>query len=309
MNTEKKRRPVIPVGIFFTILFFMLLLSAVIAGSYFYIEAKNRITEIEKYTRNYSIPLAEAFANVAELCQKNNDLEKLKKLFRDKINANIIDEAFFVLSDGKIIVHSDKDIEKELKGNIATDEFAYNIDLIMLPIWTKTEYAQFMDYNIFGENTKIPFNKYVKKIIKKYIYQKIDVLGWLVTKAVYLNEKPAGCVTFIISKDRIYKFLIEHYNTTLLISFALAAFSLALSLLISIIVFFRYRNINRERKIELSGNINNINNWQQTNESNFDDRKIKEAIKIKQGSLNIKGLVSAGRKKIREAITVKDRRE
>ncbi len=302
---ENKTRNVIPVGIFFIIFIFMLLLSSAIAVAYFYVEARSRISEIEKYTRNYSIPLAEAFANVAELCYKDKDLDKIKRLFRDKINANIIDEAFFVLSDGKIVVHSDKGIEEELKGNIATDEFAYNIDLIMLPIWTKTDQAQFMDYNIFGENKKIPFNRDIKKLIKKYIYSKIDVLGWLVTKAVSVNGNAVGCVSFIISKDRIYRFLSDHLNKTIMLSYILALVSLIISFLISIIVFIRYRSINKS-KLHKSDNYN-IGNEITVNEQDSDEKKVKEAIKIKQDSGNIKEFDFTGKKIIKEAISVKDK--
>ena len=67
----------------------------------------------------------------------------VKYIHNAKSNKN--DEFYTVLSD----------IEKELKGNIATDEFAYNLDLILLPIWIKADNAQFLDYHIYN-NEKIP---------------------------------------------------------------------------------------------------------------------------------------------------------
>ena len=257
--SENKIKNVIPAGIFLIVFIILLLLSAAVSFSYFYFEAKNRTAEIETYTRSYSIPLAEAFANVAELSYKDKSLGKLKKLFREKIKASIIDEAFFVLSDGKIVVHSDQDIEKELKGNIATDEFAYNLDLIMLPIWTKVDHAQFMDYHIYNPAKKIPFNKEAVRLFKKYIYSKIDVSGWLVTRAVYVKGKSVGCVSFIISKERIYKLLLEHYDITIKLSVVLAALSFLISFIVSFIIFIRYRSINKIRYYKT--NVDTLTGW------------------------------------------------
>jgi hypothetical protein len=315
---ENKIKNVIPVGIFLIVFLILLLLSAAISSAYFYFESINRITEIEGYTRNYSIPLAEAFANVAELSYKTKNLNKLQSLFREKINANIIDEAFFVLSDGKIIVHSDQGIEKELKGNIATDEFAYNLDMIMLPIWTKVNHAQFMDYHIYGENKKIPFTKEIIKLLKKYIYSKADVSGWLVTRAVNVNSKSIGCISFIISKDRIYKFLLEHFNITVKLSIILAILSFLISFTVSIIIFVRYKSINKrkylaaaedniDKKENVSENI--VDNPDTGIEKNIVDNneiKIKEAIKIKNDTAK-KELTLSGDEKIKDAILFKEK--
>jgi hypothetical protein len=304
---EKKIRNVIPIGIFLIVFIFLLLLSAAISSGYFYFEAKNRITEMENYTRNYSIPLAEAFANVAELSYKDKNLYKLNRLFREKIQASIIDEAFFVLSNGKIVVHSDQGIEKELKGNIATDEFAYNLDLIMLPIWTKVDHAQFMDYHIYSENKKIPFTKPVIKLLKQYIYSKTDVSGWLVTRAVYVNGKSIGCVSFIISKDRIYKFLLEHFNICVKISIFLAIISFLISFTVTIIIFIRYRSINKRKYFNtIEDNIDkkeiNIENNIETNNEN----KLKEAIKIKNNTAKTEELTLPDQELIKDAILIKE---
>ena len=60
--------------------------------------------------------MAEAFARVAEFSYSTKKYSSLKTLFHEKIEENTIDEAFFVLSDGKIIVHSSTTAEKELMG-------------------------------------------------------------------------------------------------------------------------------------------------------------------------------------------------
>ncbi|MBN2400861.1 MAG: hypothetical protein JXN64_00530 [Spirochaetes bacterium] len=314
--SEKKIKNVVPVGIFLIDLFILLLLSAAISFAYFYFEARNRTAEIEKYTRSYSIPLIEAFANVAELSYKDNDLDKLKRLFREKIKANIIDEAFFVLSNGKIIVHSDSVIEKELKGNIATDEFAYNTDLIMLPIWTKVNHAQFMDYHIYNPNKKIPFKKDVIRLLKQYIYAKIDVSGWLVTRAVYVKGKSIGCVSFIISKDRIYKFLLEHYNICVKLAIVLAILSFIISFTVSVIIFIRYRSINKRKYLSMiKDNNSSKENTQEIIKEDISESiyvmdnneiKIKEAIKIKNDTAKDE-LTLSGKEKIKDAILFKEK--
>ncbi|MDY6970258.1 MAG: hypothetical protein SVR08_16615, partial [Spirochaetota bacterium] len=160
--------------LFFITSLLLLLFSAGVSIGYFYYVGKSRIKEIEDYTRDYSITLADAFTNVAELSYNRRNYSKLKILFQEKINKNIIDEAFFVLADGKIIAHTDKKTTKSLKGNIATDEFAYNLDLILYPLRIKSKQAQFFDYHIF--NKEIPFSKDFKRIIKTYLYKKIDIV-------------------------------------------------------------------------------------------------------------------------------------
>ncbi len=322
---ENKIKNVIPVGIFSIIFLILILLSAAISGAYFYSESINRIEEIEKYTRSYSIPLAEAFANVAELSYKTGNFDKLKNLFREKINASIIDEAFFVLSDGRIVVHSDQGVEKELKGNIATDEFAYNLDMIMLPIWTKVDHAQFMDYHIYNENKKIPFKKDLLKLLKKYIYSKADVSGWLVTRAVNVNKKSIGCISFIISKERIYKFLLEHFNISVKLSIILAILSFLISFTVSIIIFIRYRNIKKIKNSEATED--NIDMEKIIKENNAEEQepgkysiidigdnsglkneiKIKEAIKIKNDTAKQQELALSGDDKIKDAILFKEK--
>lgn len=302
-KTKIKKRKVVPVGIFFILLITFSLLSVAVLSGYFYIEAKSRIFEIEKTTREYTIPLAEASANLAELSYKNKNYLKLKELFREKIQAEIIDEAFFVLSDGTIIVHSDKNVEKELKGNIAADEFAYNIDLIMLPVWSKTHNVQFMDYHIYNNELKIPFRKEITQLLKKYIYNKVDVLGWLVTRAVFYKGKGIGCVSFLISKDRIYKFLLELFNNIINLSIIFAVISFSLSLIISIIIFFRYRSLSKIEpeiyiKKEIKGKVTPI-----YSKNGFSkDKRLKEAIKIKSGT--IRRMNRADKNIIKDAIAV-----
>jgi hypothetical protein len=244
------RKKVFPVGIFLILFFIESLVAAGACLSYFIYAGRNRISDIENYTRNYSIPMAEAFANVAELSHQKKSFTRLKRLFRKKINENAIDEAFFVLRDGTIVVHSDASIEKRLNGNIANDELAYNLDLILKPMIKGSRDIQFTEYNIVG--TEPPFRRQVRMLMKRHLYNKIDNTGWLVSRAVFRKGKPVGTVNFIISKQKIYRFLYAHIEdcATILIYSLLGA--LALSLTVSLIVLLRYRGIQR-KTAEIAG--------------------------------------------------------
>jgi len=247
---EKKRKlkkKGFPAGIFL-----ILFITESIAASggilfYFYITAKKRIDEVETYTKNYSMTLADAFANVAELSYKSRDYRDLKQLFHEKIRENTIDEAFFALSNGTLVAHSIKEIEETLQGNIANDEFAYNLDLILKPVKEKSKEIQFVDYNIIGN--QVPFTRSERTLIKKYLYKNINRLGWLISRAVFVRGKPVGTVNFIISRDRIYS-IIKYYVTEARDKLPYAAGgAFFLSFIVSFIVFVRYRSIQRRAVI------------------------------------------------------------
>ncbi len=244
-----------PVGILFLMLFLLIALSAVISSAYFYFGVKKGIKDIEGYTKNYAITMADAFAEVAELSYRLKDYTKLKKLFQSKIRENTIDEAFFVLKDGELIAHSNKEREKQLEGNIANDEFAYNIELILLPVKEKKRDIQFIDYKIFEK--KAPFKKIEMKLLKEYIYPKINIDGWLVTKAVFSMEKKkeeaVGTVNFIISKDRIYNYIKSQFDESGKLIIYMGALSFLLSVILSFIIFLRYKN--SYRLISIGGRI------------------------------------------------------
>jgi hypothetical protein len=228
-----------PAGIFFLLFLIQILASAWGISYYFFHKTKNDLTEIEKYTLNYSKTLAEAFADVAELSYKNRNYSSLKSLFREKIEENTIDEAFFILKDGTLIVHSNTTIEKKLKGNIANDEMAYNLDLILQPVSKNSGELFFSNYNIIDK--KIPFNRSLRGLIHKHLYPSINSSGWIFTKGVFYRGKPAGTVNFIISKERIYTTIFsaaEDMKKALLIALALSLF---IALFMSIIIMLRFR--------------------------------------------------------------------
>ena len=241
---KKLRKKKFPIGIFLMLFLTQSVIAAGATAFYFYSASKSKIQDIEQYGRNFSITLAEAFADVAELSHRSGNYSKLKSLIQEKIGENIINEGFFVLKDGKLIVHSDKAIEKSLKGNIATDEFTYNIEMILWPLKKKTAEVMFTPYNIMGK--RVPFNRDEKRLIREYLYKDINTLGWLVSRGVYSKGKPVGTVNFLIYNDRVFEYIRSQIETAKKAVVYAVAGAFALSLLVSLVVLIRYRSIQKK---------------------------------------------------------------
>lgn len=241
MNNKKI---LFPAGIFLILFLIELLLGTIALAGYSYITLKKNISGIEEYTFNYSKTMAEAFAGVAELSIKTKKFDSLKTLFHEKIQQNTIDEAIFVMADGRLIVHSNTFIEQGLRGNIANDEMAYNLELILEPVVKKSTGLFFNNYNII--NSRIPFSRREKEIIEKYIYPGISTSGWLFSRGVFINNEPAGSVCFIVSKNRIYDEILETKKRIIKIWYIIGIASLVVSFLISLVVLARYRSIQKK---------------------------------------------------------------
>ena len=250
MKKEKNKRS-FPKGLFLFLLLLQLGLSGIFAGGYFYVSTRYDININEEYTRNTAESLAEALAKLASLSNKVGDYSELKSHFRKSIQENIIDEAFFILGDGTLIAHSNEKIEKDLRGNIANDAFAYNIEMILRPFNEKSSEVLFLDYNIMGKT--IPFNRKEIKYLKDYLYDGIDSNGWLATRAVFSRNKgtevPVGAVSFIISKERIHRIIFAGLQQSLILIQVLSLLSLVGALLISFIVYFRYRGVSTSSSV------------------------------------------------------------
>jgi len=243
IEKKKLKRLIFPVGIFLLMFITESIIGTTGIVSYFYFSGKKNISEIQNYTINYSKTMAEAFARVAEFSYSTKKYSSLKTLFHEKIEENTIDEAFFVLGDGKIIVHSSTTAEKELKWNIATDEMAYNLDMILLPIQTKNSDLILNNYNII--NKTIPFNRQERDLLKKYVYNDLNSTGWLFTKGIFVKGKPAGTINFIISKDRIYTSIHTSIDQAKYYTLMVVTVSMILSFFVALVVLFRYRAIQR----------------------------------------------------------------
>jgi len=240
---SKLKRVIFPLGIFLLMFTAQSVIGTAGVVSYFYFSSKKNISDIEKYTINYSKTMAEAFARVAEFSYTTQKYAPLKTLFHEKIEENTIDEAFFVLSDGKLIVHSSTTAEKELMWNIANDEMAYNIDMILLPVQTKNSDLLINNYNII--NKTVPFQREERDLLKKYVYKDLPSTGWLFTKGIFPKGKSAGTVNFIVSKERIYNSIQNSIDQAKYYTFLVVTISIFLSFFVSLIVLFRYRSIQK----------------------------------------------------------------
>ncbi len=246
----KRKNKIFPVGIFLLIFVIGLVISITAPMAYLVYAGKSGAGEIEKYTRDYSITLAEAFAQVAELSYHKKKYPELKSLFREKARDNTIDEAFFVLNSGRIVIHSRPEVQKRLNNNIFADEMTYNSDMILKQARIKSRSILFTNYNIIGEEIPgFPFPlgtpRGHRNFIKNHIYKDVNTVGWLVSRAVFIKKKPVGTVNFIISKKRIYSFLIEQINTSMYLVFLSVTGSFFLSFFISLVIFIRYRRIQK----------------------------------------------------------------
>ena len=247
MKKEKKkkfRKKRFPLGIFILLLTVESLIVAAGVTLYFVDSCKKTIADIEKYTRNYSITMAEAIGDVAAINYRTRRYGDLVKLFRNKIKEDTVDEAFFVLNNGAIIVHSKKDIQKELDGNIVNDEFSYNIEMILRPVEKKSREVFFSDYHVM--TSRPPFNRQERELIKEYIYPDVNATGWLVNRAVYYGRKPVGTVNFIISKNRIYTSIRSNFEESKKYGIFGIAGAALISFMISLIIWLRYRSIQRK---------------------------------------------------------------
>lgn len=237
-----------PVGIFFMLFLIESIMAAGAAGAYFLYAGAGRITEIESDARSYAVTMAEALGGAAELSYRAKNYTRLRSLFRGKIEERTIDEAFFILKSGKLIAHSDPAVEEKLEGNIATGGKAYDLDLILQPVNRKSTEVLFTDYSIASK--PVPFDRGQRDLIRQYLYRGIDSNGWLASRAVFGKKKPVGTVGFIISKTRIHAFIRRHIERTLgILRLSLAA-AFAVSLVVSLAVFARYRSIRKRALTE-----------------------------------------------------------
>lgn len=238
---KKPVKMIFPAGIFFLLFIVESLIAAGMSLAYFYYIGRSSIATIERNTRSYAMPVAEAFGTMAEMCYRTKKFDRLRYLFQEKIEQRVIREAFFVLRDGRVIAHSDPAMMDRLKGNLAGDELAYNMDLILFPLMRRSTQVFFTDYNIVTK--RAPFERRYRMLLKRYFYPNIDSTGWLASRAVYGRKKPVGAVCFIIGKERIYAFLAAHVERSVGILLVSLSAAFAVSLLVTLVVMVRYRSI------------------------------------------------------------------
>lgn len=242
-----------PFGMFFILLIISVAGTSFLSGYYYYNYVKNEINQITIESKKTAITLAEASSDIAELSKGNDLKNRLNHFFRNKIDNKKFHSAFHVLEDGTILAHSSEEEVKEMNGNIASDEFKYNLDQIFYPLKYETGETYFSDYNIIEEN--IPFTSKELEYIKKYIYNSADRNGWIAVDTVRkkvknkkgkYEYKMVGTVAFIVKKTAIYDTILNVKKSAIdnIIKLYIACF--AISFILSILIYIRYNAIKRK---------------------------------------------------------------
>ncbi|MCX8123405.1 MAG: hypothetical protein N3F66_04485 [Spirochaetes bacterium] len=208
---------------------------------YKYKQLKSDIDEFTTQVKNVSKTLITTFADAAEIAYATRSTQKLLSLIKESSNLRGIKEVFFVLDNGTIVAHSDSRRSLELKGNIANDEFYYNIDLILYPHSKQSRELFIFDY--FVPDLPLPFTKNVRKYIQQYVYKDINTNSWLVTKAVYFKGKSIGTINCIIVKTPIYDMMNIYYKEILFMVMIIIASSLVFSLCTGIAIFLKQKKL------------------------------------------------------------------
>lgn len=254
---EKNKKILFPFGFFAAALVIFEAITVTATAVVFILLVKQDINSVEKDARSYIVPLVDLCAANASIGNDAEITKSLTPLFTEYQEKGFVYRAFFVKENGAILAHSNSYEKEMLHHNIARDEFTYNIDQIFLPLKNNETGSYFSDY--FIPEIKIPFRKNEITYIKKYIYPEIDKNGWLVSKAVYHDEKPFGVAAFILEKSEISRLILLRYDQFLFWVKRGAATAGAVSLFLSFLMLFRYNSLvkrgmslNTEKPLETS---------------------------------------------------------
>ncbi len=232
---------------FVIILFFII---AILASSgvllYKYRQLVSRIDEFTIQAKNVSRTLITTYADAAGLAYATRSTNRLLSLIQESKNINGIKEVYFVLDNGTIVAHSDKEKAKELKGNIANDEFYYNIDMILYPYTKQSRQLFIFDY--FVPDLPLPFNTVIRKYIKQFLYKDVNTNSWLVTKAVYSKGKSIGTINCILVKSPIYAMMNSYYKELLYMLIIIYGAAVVFSICTGIVLFIKQKRIVLELK-------------------------------------------------------------
>lgn len=232
----------------FVIVLFLIIAILGSSGALFY-KYRQLVSQIDEFTiqaKNVSKTLITTYADAAELAYATRSTDQLLSLIQESKNIKGIKEVFFVLDNGTIIAHSDTEKAKELKGNIANDEFYYNIDMILYPHTKQSRELFIFDY--FVPDLPLPFTTIIRKYIQQFLYKDINTNSWLVTKAVYAKSKSIGTINCIIVKTPIYDMMNSYYKELLYMLIIICGAALVLSLCTGIVLFIKQKRVLQEVK-------------------------------------------------------------
>lgn len=236
------KKVIFPFGI---LILLLIVFSMVTAGGiclYTYNSVVSSIRKAETDVKAYVSPLLEACVQIVNSADDKKSRNALTPLFSDYRKSGIVTKAFYVKDDGTIIAHSDSSEATVLNNNIAMDEFTYNIDQIFYPVKQNLKEIYLTDYYLIDRT--VPFNKKQIGYLKKYFDKNIDRNGWLICKAVYdAKGNGYGAVGFIVNKSEIYETIQNKFFEGIFLLKVTTAGSFVLSLIITLIIYIRYRMI------------------------------------------------------------------
>jgi hypothetical protein len=238
---------------------------------YKYRQLTSDINEFTTQVKNVSKTLIATYADAAERAYVTRSNGQLLSLIQESKNLKGIHEVFFVLDNGSIIANSDTEKANQLKGNIANDEFYYNIDMIFYPHAKQSRELFVFDY--FVPDVPLPFNTIIRKYIQQFIYKDINTNSWLITKAVYHKDKSIGTVNCIIVKTPIYDMMKSYYKELLFMIMIICGVSLVFSLGTGVVMFSKQKKV--VRHITQFGEPLTVKSYQA-------QRVIKEAVPVKE---------------------------
>ncbi len=234
-----RERSIIPVGIFLLLFFIEAAVAVGASLAYFVYRGSAGIREIESLVRSRAIPLAKELSEEAAASLKKKDYSGLRSLLAEKQGQGLLDEGFFLLADGRRAVH----VAARDGGEPGGGRWSHSAELILAPARKKSGETMMIDYT--APAAGLPYDADIRLLLRRLLYPGIDWNAWLVTRAVYDKNGPAGAVGFIIGKREIFGFIENHVRFSLRVLVGGLGVALAISLFVSFVVFFRYRSLRR----------------------------------------------------------------
>ncbi|MDA3899771.1 MAG: hypothetical protein PF637_04550 [Spirochaetes bacterium] len=147
--------------------------------------------------------------------------------------------SFIVLKNGTLIGHSSKTESERLSGNIAADEFAYNLDLILHPLKINLNSTFQSDYYIV--DYKPPFSDNELRKLKHYTTHDIDKNGTLLSRRFQSSDRGEGVISIISTKKGVYTHIKEQLRKLSNIRYIIFGMSFLINTLLATILFIVLR--------------------------------------------------------------------
>ncbi len=223
----------VAVALFITTAFFISRLFELNYYNDIRISVENRMKEKDSFAESMLVSLSQ----IGAVATPKTVDRMAQPIFKE--SQALYFRAFIVRTDGTIVTHSDPQEAVRLNGNIATDEFSYNLEEIYYPITRESAGAVRRDYHILQQ--KIPFDDAILETLRSRVDSRIDRNGILYTKRIKLKSGAFFIASVILSRSDIYAHIGSSLDnlTRLKIFIILSCFSL--SAVVAIFLFITIR--------------------------------------------------------------------